>query len=1618
MNEQYLRGYFDTYVKPQRADATYEDWLSKIQTNDAYKRGMFDSNVKPNKADASYDDWNSKVFGSGQPVPQDAATILPPETNESEPTAFEKGAHATGGFNRVVTDVVPDLLKGAGIATQYAANKLGNVFGQEDAPIESNVLYSLGDKVAKWKEENVEYSDPRLADSFVYSDLPQGLGSVAAVMASGGRSLFGTASGLAKAGTKTLAKEIGSKVLTPQIATGGVMMAVPEYEAAKEAGLSEDEAFGVFVKNFALGATESIPIENALNFINKTTGGGIMRALKSGAVGSLEEATQEAVQTYTSNLIAQGSYDLERDPLAGVWRSMLAGGIIGGGLSGVGGAVSRGGNVEVNKEIAESTTGNVEIDQEIDAQTKDAIEVVAPTEAIESPQTNATTQQEVANVEPTIAEDTTVEQPFDPKPIVQEAIYAKPVLTQERFTEMNQKTEEGKPFKLTPQERQENITRILQQKDVTEKGQINAFVDEWNKQENRPFGLTKNDAKAITETIAPTDGKPFNGEKLTVSVQESIKRVTKQFVKGLTKGVRKGQEFKNKLIKEVADTLKASPLSRRQTASILRKIKATNAFTPGSVSRLNEFVRNTVEKADYTQKVNQANTLLKAVKQTAKKGSIAEKDAANKFKQIDPTSVEDIDKYIAVASMFKGTPVIKEVNAYVDQELSRQSIQAEQDKVIDKESLTADLGEEFTPEEVESVLDDTSDLDDTIEESKQEKAKRVLKERARVFQASLPDSPSDRLEYGNQKRDSEILSTLKNFDVDYFTSAQELKEFNKALNRAAVNNDFGGSSKYQDTQRAIEGYTELGKDSKDFNLIGTLWDLKFRSMLSSVDVYVDAIFGKIAKHSSKFKLYTGWGGISKAQAEAIVEEKALIDLLEGMKKKYPKAFATNKMKFIRGVYNKLVTRNQEEDPTEALQLNKELIERDIETYKAEGNSNKELSLLTELYAPFKNAQTMEEVESIMKRVAPESKIVHDALVEFYSKYAKEVQDYNYYYYNTKSPVVVNYAGPRQYIKVGDAGAGVLGAGFDANKDVNPDEITKKFNWVPNALKSTPKQTASARARSAKVTKNDNGDIQPKVNKNTLEYSVMNYNLDGVAETGIRKTINEMRSLPHMMQVRMFANNKKAFFELMGGQNKNTMKIWNDLFGAGGIYENFEKASLDKLNSNSTPFEKGASKVLNFFRNIAYTMALSGPSQLIKQQIVLANTALKLGKYSKYLAVNIDKAENFLKGRAISTRESQQSIFNISTYEDTTTLNKQLSDFSSSNRVQKRKEIMGWIGGLKFLTKSDASAAKRSYLAFYRQHLAKNDAEFKGWDQEKVLENDKVRQEAHAYADHMVGLLQTPSNPAEGAQALKTTSVLGSLAKGIFIPYGSFALNQKRRMINDFDTLVKGTAEQKIKAAKDIAATGVEITAFNLASWGLRGAYGAVLFELFKSLYPDIEDETEEEKLEKRKRFERQLYTNLLLDLVPTILTQPEPLQPILPYMVNNGWMKWTNSRRVEDGLPEMTKKEFEQEIGNPLSFYPKRTSDNPAVNVIESLGMYGAAFDAASEVTKGIENVKNDGEKQLNDDQVRLAYLITILETGALLGVVPSDLKFAARREMNRQKKTARKRSNVPEYFR
>jgi len=140
---------------------------------------------------------------------------------------------------------------------------------------------------------------------------------------------------------QSIAKQTAKTLSSPMAVSGALQASVPEFEAAKQAGKTDEEAFNVFLKNIPGGLTEVLPIANMFGKINKMTGNGIVNAFKSSTAQGLEEGSQEAVQTFLTNKIAQGSYDPKRDLQQGILEGAGTGFLVGFLMPGIMGAMSK-----------------------------------------------------------------------------------------------------------------------------------------------------------------------------------------------------------------------------------------------------------------------------------------------------------------------------------------------------------------------------------------------------------------------------------------------------------------------------------------------------------------------------------------------------------------------------------------------------------------------------------------------------------------------------------------------------------------------------------------------------------------------------------------------------------------------------------------------------------------------------------------------------------------------------------------------------------------------------------------------------------------------------------------------------------------------------------------------------------------------------------------------------------------------------------------------------------------------------------------------------------------------------------------------------------------------------
>ena len=121
-------------------------------------------------------------------------------------------------------------------------------------------------------------------------------------------------------------KQLASSATRPGAISAGLSMGQSEFDRAKEAGATDEQAYEAFYKNAAVGSVlEQIPVMQFLKRFNQSTAGGVANYIKTkgiaGLTGGLEEMTTEVLQQLYSNKTAQEIYNINQDLIEGVGES-------------------------------------------------------------------------------------------------------------------------------------------------------------------------------------------------------------------------------------------------------------------------------------------------------------------------------------------------------------------------------------------------------------------------------------------------------------------------------------------------------------------------------------------------------------------------------------------------------------------------------------------------------------------------------------------------------------------------------------------------------------------------------------------------------------------------------------------------------------------------------------------------------------------------------------------------------------------------------------------------------------------------------------------------------------------------------------------------------------------------------------------------------------------------------------------------------------------------------------------------------------------------------------------------------------------------------------------------
>jgi hypothetical protein len=223
-------------------------------------------------------------------------------------------------------NLISSPIKGLGTALQGVTKK---VMGGTGEGFISDNLIKYGDYLNNAIDE-LTPQDEEFKNT-LWDQAAQALGQVGSLVFTGGvTGAAGKGAALVSQAPKgaaiTAAKTLGSQLSSPTAISAGLSMGQAEFDRAKEAGATDDQAFEAFYKNAVTGSVlETIPVMQFFKRFNNSTGGSVANYIKTkgvaGLTGGIEEMTTEVLQQLYSNKTAKDIYNINQDILDGVGSS-------------------------------------------------------------------------------------------------------------------------------------------------------------------------------------------------------------------------------------------------------------------------------------------------------------------------------------------------------------------------------------------------------------------------------------------------------------------------------------------------------------------------------------------------------------------------------------------------------------------------------------------------------------------------------------------------------------------------------------------------------------------------------------------------------------------------------------------------------------------------------------------------------------------------------------------------------------------------------------------------------------------------------------------------------------------------------------------------------------------------------------------------------------------------------------------------------------------------------------------------------------------------------------------------------------------------------------------------
>jgi hypothetical protein len=1131
--------------------------------------------------------------------------------------------------------------------------------------------------------------------------------------------------------------------------------------------------------------------------------------------------------------------------------------------------------------------------------------------------------------------------------------------------------------------------------------------------EGLPEGVTipkeadpKRPKTVIQRLIDVTTGVRVKPTMLTVNEKTALKDQIRLKAAATREAKKAQQETAN----EVVDIIKAmelrGPVRPKQAQALAKRAAKVIWTSEKSMESFMAYAEKVVANTNYDADLREAKAAQKRALELSKRSTVAspQQEILANIAKIGVNMLDNPREFADVVNYYmRGfKPVVSpdyvvvpddEVTSYLSQaEDIVEEARAEFDRVV-----TQRLSEKYgvSPDKIQSILD-AQDIERALTQyAKREVAEAILNEKANEVLAGLKAYDQTGLRADQRK----IIDSILKLDPSLLSS-QERQQFVRTGNNIIFNNQTHGAELFAVTAKGQQMAKEaasneelIAKNKAWVDVLPSIgsrtlqktwrnWALELQSVADTFrNAFGKGSMAKVYRMMGMYDLDRGFTAAANTVNQIQEEVGAFYNKLE---KKYKDAARSQDGILAEGIVGFLIQKVPEKGEVESLAQRRDLIQQDIRNRRISNDPDR-VEMADRIERILQQLDG-ESVAAIMSNLKRDYRANHESLTWLKDQLLPKYKDFLKNFDENFNDQANNYENP-DYLPIGFIRSGPSLAITPENEALYYEHVSLR-----------PKQSSYTIKR-ADYTKlpTDKTTNKPK----EIEFNLRRNTFDSLSDQ-----VNKAYTSPAWQQIFAFMKTPESE-KLFGGMANKEFFI-----------ERLNRLRLSRMRRGSMSsgyIEKTADALSVMARKIGTGIALGGFYQPAKQApdqiIAVVGTTGRADLLAENMSPsNLKAAKIFLDKFSIGRRGDASSGYKyINQMEGA---QNKIERYLSESKWDAAKEQAGKVADvwLLALKKTDYVFAAGAWMTYYRAQLAKDGVKFQGWEQEsKLLDTDTARQDAAAYAEQMTDIYQGSSDPTKMATFVQSgKSGWENLFKAIFVPFNSFAVQQRMRMYSDARDALLKSGDDRVKGAFGLAATIGGLLAFHsvrrFALPALTGVGVSMLYAAFGVDMDEPDEEKQKEDFTKRwRQFLGEFTANLLVGGTGQIVEAAT--------VDSFNYAAYLIAMQTEDETVLNDKGEimsFSQYAKERSPFWRYRSFDNAM-----SLGMFDIGIDQGKKAILETKTLMTPEEMEnFTTEEQRLLYFAAISDWLYLMRLNDADFSRMvdrARREIKARSKETEK---------